>query len=118
MKKTYKLACNFNTVEISDISTDDLLEVAKFDEVGPGGEILVEDSVLMARLLQREYNIISEIQTANVIGVGAAPIKQTQAPVEGPSERQIEWARNLGMDHPERHSKQEVAAYIFRNRSK
>jgi hypothetical protein len=118
MKKTYKLACNFNTVEISDISTDDLLEVAKFDEVGPGGEIFVEDSVLVARLLQREYDIIAEVKTANVIGVGAAPIKQAQAPVEGPSERQIEWARNLGMDHPERHSKQEVAAYIHRNRSK
>lgn len=122
MNRTYKLACNFNTVEISDISYAELLEMAKFDEVGldeNGNKIaFVEDSILLARLLQREYDIIAEVKTANVIGVGAAPIKQAQAPAEPPSERQIEWARNLGMDHPERHSKQEVAAYISRNRNK
>lgn len=123
MKRVYKLACNFNTVEVSDITYDDLLDVA--DE----GEILYDDDsgeryicpdvfeeTLITRLLQREYDIIAEIKTANVIGIGSAPVAKTQAPVERPSDKQIEWARNLGMKDPESHTKQEVSAFIYKHK--
>jgi hypothetical protein len=116
MNRTYKLACNFNTVEITDISYEDLLEVANFEEIGKAENgdrfAFVDEEELLTRLLQREYDIIAGVKTANVIGVGATPIKQAQAPAEPPSEKQINWARNLGMVAPERHSRQEVAAYI------
>lgn len=116
MNRTYKLACNFNTVEITDISYEDLLEVANFEEIGKAENgdrfAFVDEEALLTRLLQREYDIIAGVKTANVIGVGATPIKQAQAPAEPPSEKQINWARNLGMVAPERHSRQEVAAYI------
>ena len=115
MNRTYKLACNFNTVEITNLTYGDLLNVAEFEEIAEGedGErfAMVSNEELLKRLLQREYDIIAGIKTANVIGAAATPTKP-QAPVERPSERQIEWATNLGMDHPERHSRQEVAAYI------
>lgn len=123
MKRTYKLACNFNTVEISDITHDDLLNVANEDEIIYDTEMNeryicpdIFEETLITRLLQREYDIIAEIKTANVIGVGSAPIAKTQAPVERPSEKQIEWARNLGMKDPESHTKQEVAAFIYKHK--
>lgn len=122
MNRVYKLACNFNTVEVSDINYKDLLDVAHDDEIiqdpETGEKYICPDvyeETLIARLLQREYDIVAEIKTANVIGVGAAPTKMAQAPAERPSEKQIEWARNLGMKDPESHSKQEVSAFIAKH---
>ena len=119
MNRTYKLACNFNTVEITNITYKDLMSVAEFEEIATdeNGErfVIVDEEDLLIRLLQREYDIIAEVKTANVIGVGATPIKQAQAPAEPPSEKQINWARNLGMVAPERHSRQEVSAFIAKH---
>ena len=75
MNRVYKLACNFNTVEISDITYDDLLFVAKEDEIIYDVEANeryicpdICEETLITRLLQREYDVIAEIKTANVIG--------------------------------------------------
>lgn len=119
MIRNYKLACNFNTVEISDITDDDLLlmekdgECSDLDFIDDENYTYVSEDELMRRLLQKEYDIIAAVKTANVIGVSAAPQKAaTPAPMDRPSEKQIEWARNLGMDHPERRTRAEVANYI------
>lgn len=119
MKRVYKLACNFNTVEIEP-TRDDLMEMVEDFELMESEEGLrpmVSDEELLSRLLQREYDILADIKPANT--VGAAPIKQpAQQPrhLIPPSPKQCEWARNLGMKDPEKKSLQEVWAYIDKHK--
>lgn len=117
MKRAYKLAANFNTVEF-ELDEQDILAAAHEYEVTQtdnGEYVLTEYDVsteeLIKRILQREYNILASINVINV----APPIKQAE-PVEKPSEKQIEWAKALGMKNPEKASKKEVWQYIQNNK--
>lgn len=115
MKKIYKLAANFNTVTIEDIDKKDLDKYVDWEnEVVWDNEGLptttVDDNTLIARLLQDEYDIIAGIK---VLTTAPSTIGTEE---EKPSEKQIEWARSLGMKDPEKKSKKEVWKYIQEHR--
>ena len=114
--RNYKLAANFNTVELT-IDQEELMTVLDWDnEVYYPGESdepqwNVEDEELLKRVLQREYDILASIEVVNV----APPAQGTNKVVkqeEPASEKQIKWAKALGMKNPEKASKKEVWLYI------
>lgn len=115
MNRHYKLAANFNTVEF-EITNDDLLEVVDYENEcvyneDDEPEIQVSDDVLIKRILQREYDTLASIKVVNV----APDIKQVKTE-EGPSQKMIEWATNLGMKNPEKRTKKEVWEFIQKNK--
>ena len=120
MTKTYKLAANFNTCEITNITEEDLMTVldweteVSYDENDvPSWE--VSDEELIGRLLQKEYDILAGIKVVNV----APPVQTTKTPVkeeEPASEKQIKWAKSLGMKNPEKATKKEVWLYIQKHK--
>lgn len=116
MKRSYKLAANFNVVSIDDIDFNDLMDVAQpgeFELDENFMEVLsVSEELLLGRLLQREYDILAGIKV--VPPTSSKPSKEE--PEERPSEKQIEYARVLGMLNPERASKKEVWEYIKKHR--
>ena len=128
MKRVYRLACNFNVVEIVP-EEDDLIEMADEFEIGidDDGETfyLVGEDELLRRLLQREYDILASIEQKNTVnavtprkspaasGYGKPASKpKTNPAFEKPSQAQIEWAKNLGMEDAADKSKKEVWEYI------
>lgn len=118
MKRVYKLAANYNTVEF-ELTEDDLLEVVDFDnevhyldDDSPVFHISNEE--MIRRVLQREYDILASIKVVNEAPapkVKAAAQPESEA-ADPPSKKQCEWARALGMTKPERKTKQEVWQYI------
>lgn len=116
MKRAYKLAANFNTVEF-EITNDDLLEACDFEtEVEYDDEniptVIVDDEVLIKRILQREYDLLASIQVVNI----APPIKQAEK-INPPSEKQAKFAEALGMKDAMKHDKKEVWAYIQKHKN-
>lgn len=114
MRRNYKLAANFNTVELLDINSEDLMEVLDWDtEVyynnSDEPQWDIEDDELLARLLQREYDILAGIK---VVPPQPTSTSEQAKKVEKPSEKQIAWAKNLGMKNPEKATKKEVWKYI------
>ena len=119
MKRAYKLAANFNTVEF-EITEDDILAAAHECEVTQtdNGEYVltkydVSEEELIKRILQKEYDILASINVVNI----APPIKQAE-PVDKPSQKQIDWAIALGMKNAEKASKKEVWKYIQEHKDK
>lgn len=120
MTKTYKLAANFNTCEITNITEEDLMSVldweteVSYDENDvPSRE--VSDEELIGRLLQKEYDILAGIKVVNV----APPAQTVKTPVkeeEPASEKQIKWAKSLGMKNPEKATKKEVWLFIQKHK--
>lgn len=123
MKRVYKLAANFNTVEF-ELDEQDIFQYymdnyesymwkePEFDDdEGESVTWNVSEDVIIKAILQEEYDILASINVINV----APPIKQAE-PVEKPSEKQIEWAKALGMKNPEKASKKEVWQYIQNNK--
>lgn len=115
MKRAYKLAANFNTVEF-EITNDDLLEACDFEtEVEYDSDetptIAVEDEVLIKRILQREYDLLASINVVNI----APPIKQAEK-INPPSEKQAAFAESLGMKDAMKHDKNDVWAYIQKHK--
>ena len=116
MKRAYKLAANFNTVEF-EITNDDLLEACDFETEVEYDEdniptVTVEDEVLIKRILQREYDILASINVVNI----APPIKQAEK-INPPSEKQAKFAEALGMKDAMKHDKKEVWAYIQKHKN-
>jgi hypothetical protein len=117
--KTYKLAANFNTVEFT-IDKEDLMSVLDWDEeVFEDAEGMpmweVSDEELTKRVLQREYNILASIKVVHVAPASQgfiAPVKEEEAATE----KQIKWAKSLGMKDPEKATKKEVWAYIQKHK--
>lgn len=72
----------------------------------------VSDEELITRVLQREYDILAGVKVVQPVAI---PVKGEKTPVkeeEKPSDKQIDWARNLGMKNPEKSTKKEVWKYI------
>lgn len=112
MNRTYKLACNYNVVEI----TPDIMDLAEMLEDYENLDI-VSNEELLKRLLQREYDILSSIQVTSAVTPMAKPKpapkpEPKSAPTERPSPAQIEWAENLGMEDAKYRSKKEVWEFI------
>ena len=120
MKKEYKLAANYNTVTITDITEQDLFEVADWEtevemDENYNEKLIVAEEILIARMLQREYDLIAGIKVVPpqpMKTVATSKPAEEEPPFEKPSEKQISWARSLGMKDPEKASKQQVWAYI------
>ena len=121
MLRKYKLAANFNTVEIEisdndieELSMDKHLNICYPTDIDDDIREFIEDEEynidVIKRALQREYDILSGIKVVNI----APDIKK--APAEPASAKQIEWARNLGMKNPANATKQEVWEYIQKHR--
>ena len=118
MKRIYKLAANYNTVEI-ELTEDDLLEGVDFDNevhyVDDDSPVFhISNEEMIRRVLQREYDILASIKVVNEapapkVKAAAQPKKEAADP---PTKKQCEWARALGMTNPERKTKQEVWKYI------
>ena len=118
MKRTYKLAYNFNTVEL-EFTEKDYVTVLEEDEMVLDEEgnleyYDVEESEIIARILQREFDILTEISQPIALERPSQGTKKLNS--EPPSPAQIRWAENLGMKNPEKYSRQEVAEYIQRNK--
>lgn len=121
MMRTYKLASQFNVVEFSPTDKD-LLEMLESDEIiftEDGGTVLhdVPEETLLERLLQREYDILNSIKVVPQTSVVRSG-KQTknESIEEPPSEKQIEFAKRLGMKDPQKHSKKEVWEFIQKHK--
>jgi hypothetical protein len=114
MKKTYKLAHNFNTVEFeledNDVILDSYVlpeEIVDYDEnLVPVHNVDRDELVL--RFLKKEYDILAQIAPAAAPAATRAPAE----PFEPASQSQISWAKNLGMADADKRSKREVFAYI------
>lgn len=117
MKRLYKLAANFNTVDLA-FDEDDLIDVCGLDEiewsVDDQPTFLIPESELIQRILQREYDILASIKTVPAIVNNAATPKKTINIPESdkPTQGQIEYARSLGMPNPENSTKGAVWKYI------
>ena len=118
MKRIYKLAANYNTVEF-EVTNDDLLDVVDFDnevhyEDDDSPVFHISKEEMIRRVLQREYDILASIKVVNEapapkVKAAAQSEKET---ADSPTKKQCEWARALGMTNPERKTKQEVWKYI------
>ena len=118
MKRTYKLAYNFNTVEL-EFDEKEYVTVLEEDEMVLDEEgnleyYDVEEADIIERILQREFDILTEIHQPAMLE--RQPQSTKTAPADPPSPAQIRWAKNLGMKNPEQYSRQEVAEYIQRNK--
>ena len=115
MNRNYKLAANFNTVEFT-IGDNDLMDVLNEDEyvLTDDGECIwnVEETELIKRILQREYDILASIKVVNV----APSIKPAVKEITPPSEKQAAWAESLGMKNPMQCDKKEVWEYIMKHK--
>lgn len=114
MTRKYKLAANFNTVEL-EFTDDDLFSVAECIGIDPEFDEETEtwsfndayEDLALRHLLQQEYDILASVKV-----VGAIPTATPAEAFEPASEKQIKWAKNLGMKNPEKASKKEVWKYI------
>lgn len=114
IKRSYKLAYNFNTVEL-EFDEKEYVTVLEEDEMVLDEEgnleyYDVEEIDIIERILQREFDILTEIHLPIPIERPPQGTKKPQS--DPPSPAQIRWAKNLGMKNPENHSRQEVAEYI------
>ena len=123
MNKIYKLAANFNTVEfvVSDeeierVARERFLDDSLFLELTEGDEEIrvteIEKDAALKFILQREYDFLSNINTVKP----AQTIQTAEPKFEPASDKQIAWAKSLGMRNAEKSSKKEVWAYIQANR--
>lgn len=119
MNRRYKLACNFNVVEFEieerdlyDVADWDAGEIADLDDTGTP-IITASEEDLIARILQREYDLLAGIKTVPQAGTKTPP---PIVKAEPPSQRQCDWARSLGMKEPELRSKQDVWSYIQKHK--
>ena len=119
MKRSYKLAANYNVVEL-EFTDDDLKTFAKEEEIVLEYDELADDysmryevsnETLIKRLLQYEYDILASINVIN-----AAPAIKNNPPIEKPTQKMIDWATNLGMKNAENKSKGEVWNYIQKHK--
>lgn len=114
MERIYKLAANFNTVEFKP-TREDLLEMVNYDSADVfydenfNPQVVVEDNVLLERLLQREYDILASISPVQPIaGKSQQGVNQQRTVGDKPTEGQIQWAKRKGIPNPESMTKQEL----------
>jgi hypothetical protein len=114
MERIYKLAANFNTVEFKP-TREDLLEMVDYDSADVfydenfNPQVVVEDNVLLERLLQREYDILASISPVQPIAGKPQQVAASQRTVgDKPTDGQIRWAKSKGIPDPESMTKQEL----------
>ena len=116
MKRTYKLAANFNVVELT-IDTEDYenyvneIQLENEDLIKMGLDplnILAEESWIV-RVLQQEYDILAAIKVVNPIITSQK--ENTTKEIEQndpPTPEQISYGLSLGIKNPEKMTKTEL----------
>lgn len=120
MKRTYKLAANFNVVELT-IDTEDYdnyvnqvqFENENLIEMGLDPMNILDEESWIVRVLQREYDMIAAIKIVNPIMT--APKETTSRQVvqnDPPSQDQINYGLSLGIKDPEKMTKSDLRIAI------
>lgn len=116
MKRTYKLAANFNVVELT-IDAEDYqnyvdqiqLENENLTEMGLDPLNILDEESWIVRVLQQEYDIIAAIKVVNPIITSqkenaTKEIEQNNPPTP----EQISYGLSLGIKNPEKMTKTEL----------
>jgi hypothetical protein len=118
MKRNYKLAANFNVVELT-IEYEDYenyvnqiqFENENLIEMGLDPMNILDEEQWIVRVLQREYDMLSAIKVVNPIVTkvqeSSAKPKETVQD-DPPSEDQIKYGLSLGLKNPENMTKTEL----------
>lgn len=122
MKRNYKLAANFNVVEIT-IDAEDYdnyvsqlqLENENLIEMGLDPLNILDEESWIVRVLQREYDMLSAIKTVDPIQtrlIENTMKKREAEQKDPPSKDQISYGLSLGIKDPENMSKGELRIAI------
>ena len=113
MKRTYKLAANFNVVELTIDGEDyeNYVNQIQFEnenliEMGLDPLNILDEESWIVRILQREYDMIAAIKIVNPIMT--APKETTSKQIvqnDPPSQDQINYGLSLGIKDPEKMTK-------------
>ena len=118
MKRNYKLAANFNVVELT-IEYEDYenyvsqlqFENENLIEMGLDPLNILDEEQWIVRVLQREYDMLSAIKVVNPIVTkvqeNTAKTKET-VQEDPPSQDQINYGLSLGLKNPEKMTKTEL----------
>lgn len=116
MKRTYKLAANFNVVELT-IDAEDYenyvnqiqLENENLTEMGLDPLNILDEESWIVRVLQQEYDIVAAIKVVNPIITNQK--ESTTKEIEQndpPTPEQISYGLSLGIKNPEKMTKTEL----------
>ena len=120
MKRTYKLAANFNVVELTIDGEDyeNYVNQIQFEnenliEMGLDPLNILDEESWIVRILQREYDMIAAIKIVNPIMT--APKETTSKQIvqnDPPSQDQINYGLSLGIKDPEKMTKSDLRIAI------
>ena len=122
MKRNYKLAANFNVVEIT-IDAEDYdnyvsqlqLENENLIEMGLDPLCIDDEETWIVHILQREYDILSAIKIVDPLKTRLTENTINKKEIEKkdpPSKDQISYGLSLGIKDPENMSKSELRLAI------
>ena len=116
MKRTYKLAANFNVVELT-IDAEDYenyvnqiqLENENLTEMGLDPLNILDEESWIVRVLQQEYDIVAAIKVVNPI-ITSQKENNTKEIEQNdpPTQEQISYGLSLGIKNPEKMTKTEL----------
>ena len=116
MKRTYKLAANFNVVELT-IDAEDYenyvnqiqLENENLIEMGLDPLNILDEESWIVRILQQEYDIVAAIKVVNPI-ITSQKENNTKEIEQNdpPTQEQISYGLSLGIKNPEKMTKTEL----------
>ena len=116
MKRTYKLAANFNVVELT-IDAEDYenyvnqiqLENENLIEMGLDPLNILDEESWIVRVLQQEYDIVAAIKVVNPI-ITSQKENNTKEIEQNdpPTQEQISYGLSLGIKNPEKMTKTEL----------
>ena len=116
MKRTYKLAANFNVVELT-IDAEDYenyvnqiqLENENLIEMGLDPLNILDEESWIVRILQQEYDIVAAIKVVNPIITSQKEnaTKETEQN-DPPTPEQISYGLSLGIKNPEKMTKTDL----------
>lgn len=112
-----KLAYNYSTVEI-EFTAEELRQYAEEIEID-----LQYAYDMMKRVVdgpKMPVESVSEgepikdtpVKTKTIVDDSRGSVEARRDPELAPTPNQIRWAKNLGMEEPEKHTRQEVGRYI------
>ena len=122
MKRNYKLAANFNVVELT-IDTEDYdnyvsqlqLENENLTEMGLDPLCIDDEETWIVHILQMEYDILSAIKIVDPLKTRLTENTMNKKEIEKkdpPSKDQISYGLSLGIKDPENMSKSELRLAI------
>ena len=114
-----KLAYNYSTVEM-EFTAEELRQYAEEIEIDlQYAYDMMKRIVDGPKMPEGEPTTDTTVVTKTIVDNSKSPVEASKPrlevprdPVLEPTPNQIRWARNLGMEEPEKHTRQEVGRYI------